>query len=189
MRPTRPACEAPARERFEALWDAHYHDIYAFALRRLADPDAARDAAAETFLVTWRRLDSPITATRPWLFGVANKIVANALRTQRRKLALQARLIHSYREPTAALGDPADEVVAAFNRLRPGDRELLSLVVWEELTPSEAAQALGIPTAKFSVRLHRAKKRLRKELAGAGHVEDEAGAAEHVSPHSVMETK
>lgn len=48
--------------------------------------------------------------------------------------------------------------------LSAGDQEILSLVAWEELTPAEAAEVLSIPVARFSVRLHRAKQRLRGRL-------------------------
>jgi RNA polymerase sigma-70 factor (ECF subfamily) len=66
--------------------------------------------------------------------------------------------------------------VAAFNRLRLRDREVLALVVWEDLSPSEAAIVLGLSPGSFSVRLHRAKKRLRKQLGPGGHVDGEASA-------------
>jgi DNA-directed RNA polymerase specialized sigma24 family protein len=61
------------------------------------------------------------------------------------------------------------ELVEAFNALSAGDREVLSLVTWQELKPREAATVLGISPALFSVRLHRARARLRKELERAGH--------------------
>jgi RNA polymerase sigma-70 factor (ECF subfamily) len=54
--------------------------------------------------------------------------------------------------------------LAAFHTLAPGDQEVLSLVAWEELTPGEAAEVLSIPVARFSVRLHRARRRLRSRL-------------------------
>ena len=46
-------------------------------------------------------------------------------------------------------------------------RRYCSLVAWEELTPAEAAEVLSIPVARFSARLHRAKRRLRSLLAAA----------------------
>jgi RNA polymerase sigma-70 factor, ECF subfamily len=60
-----------------------------------------------------------------------------------------------------------EDVLSAFHALSPGDQEVLSLVVWEELTPAEAAQVLSIPVARFSVRLHRARRRLLNRLAAA----------------------
>jgi RNA polymerase sigma-70 factor (ECF subfamily) len=158
------------RTRFEALWNQGYADVFAYALRRLGDEAAARDAASDTFLIAWRRLDDVPAEPRPWLFGVARRVIANARRGDGRRDALVARL---GREPAgtdpAASDDPHSPVAAAFNRLGASDREVLSLVVWEELKPREAARVLGISAPLLSVRLHRAKQRLRKELERAGH--------------------
>jgi RNA polymerase sigma factor (sigma-70 family) len=172
-----------ARERLEALWDAHYADVLSFLLRRLGDREAAADAAAETFLVAWRRIEVvPADAPRAWLFAVANKVMANSRRGQRRKDALIAKLEQTHLVSSHLPGsEPAVAVVAAFNRLKLRDREVLALVVWEGLPPREAATVLGVSAASFSVRLHRAKQRLRKELVGAGHVESEASATAGVS--------
>ena len=158
------------RTRFESLWADCYADVLAYAARRLGDEAAARDATAETFLVAWRRFDDVPVEARPWLFGVARKVIANARRGDRRRDALVARIAA---EPRNTAGEPEGErlaqVAAAFNRLTEADREILSLTAWEELKPREAAPVLGITTALFSVRLHRAKQRLRKELERGGH--------------------
>ncbi|WP_405933890.1 sigma factor-like helix-turn-helix DNA-binding protein [Streptomyces sp. NBC_00827] len=48
------------------------------------------------------------------------------------------------------------------------ERELLLLVAWERLTPTEAAAAVGIPPGTARSRLHRARARLREALAPTG---------------------
>ncbi|GAB3962715.1 hypothetical protein GCM10029978_018760 [Actinoallomurus acanthiterrae] len=68
----------------------------------------------------------------------------------------------------AAGGQDVDAVRTAFRRLGDDDRELLSLVGWEGLTPSEAATVLGRSRGAVRVQLHRARKRLAKELDSAG---------------------
>lgn len=160
-----------ATERFEALWEAHYACVFAFVLRRIGNRDAASEVTAETFLVAWRRLDAVPSVARPWLLGVARNTLANYTRGRRREEALIAR-VRAF-EPRPNIG-PIENVgmatvVKAFNELSRADRELLSLVVWEELKPREAAEVLGMTPARFSVRLRRAKSRLRKKVAGAGH--------------------
>ena len=164
-----------ARERFEQLWTAHYPAIYAFVRRRLNDDFAAADVTAGTFLVAWRRLDDVPDRPRPWLFAVARNVLANHRRGEERRAALTdkalaARDMVSEAPPSAH----TEDLVAAFNRLSRDDREALSLVVWEELKPREAAAVLGMTPGRFSVRLHRAKKRLRQEMKGAGHKQGEA---------------
>ena len=74
-----------------------------------------------------------------------------------RRGALTARLGGTLPAASAAPADePPGDVLATFRLLSAADQEVLSLVAWEDLTPAEAAKVLGIPAARFSVRLHRA---------------------------------
>ena len=71
-------------------------------------------------------------------------------------------------ETEDALGGAAptrDRVQAAISRLKPSDRDVLSLVLWEQLSHSEAARVLGCSVNAVALRLHKARSRLRKELA------------------------
>ena len=62
------------------------------------------------------------------------------------------------------LDQPRSPALEALARLSERDREALTLVAWDGLSPREAASALGLPGATFHVRLHRAKRRFRREL-------------------------
>lgn len=171
-----PPGDAAAR-RFEELFHAHYPRVLAYALRR-ADRQVAEDVAAETFAVAWRRLATVPSDELPWLYGVARKTLANQRRGDRRRSALIATL--SREAPlVAAPHDVADAVaaragvVAALERLSERDREALRLVAWEGLDTARAARAMGCSSGAFAVRLHRARRRLMKELAAAGHADNE----------------
>ena len=63
------------RARFRAVYEANYHRVLGYVLRRTASREDAEDVVAETFLTAWRRLDQlpPGSGTRPWLYGVARK--------------------------------------------------------------------------------------------------------------------
>lgn len=150
------------REEFESLFDAHFRAVSAYALRR-ASRSEAEDAVAETFLVAWRRLDKVPENARPWLFGVARRMVANQRRAARRRGALSQRLS---REPGGEWESSTDRapVLEALTRLSERDRELLLLIAWEGLSIPEAAVALGCSAGAAKVRLHRARRRLRSEL-------------------------
>ena len=52
----------------------------------------------------------------------------------------------------------------AFRALPEQDRELLSLVAWEELDTAQLATVLGISRNAVRIRLHRARKRFAKLL-------------------------
>jgi RNA polymerase sigma factor (sigma-70 family) len=70
----------------------------------------------------------------------------------------------------------ARALVSAVRKLPATERDVLLLVAWEQLTPAEAAAALGIPPGTARSRLHRARATLRHMLAGTGA--NEAGANE-----------
>ncbi len=139
-----------------------------FAALRI-DPERAKDVAAETFLVAWRRLDDVPAEPRPWLFGVARRVIAGQFRSESRREALALRLRTARgggAEPADLSGPVAarDEVLTAFATLGERDREVLRLVTWDGLDAEEAAEALGITKLAFAVRLHRARRRLREQL-------------------------
>jgi RNA polymerase sigma factor (sigma-70 family) len=166
-----PASDSDERARFQAVFDTNYHLVLGYALRRTRSREDAEDVVGETFLTAWRRLkDVPAgSAARPWLYGVARNALANHRRGERRRERLTGRL---HAEPpwpshVAAAGDALSRTGAAFGRLRDADREILALVAWEELDPGEIATVLGCSRNAARIRLHRASRRLARELKEA----------------------
>lgn len=103
---------------------------------------------------------------RLWLYGTARLIVANQRRGERRRARLSERLRAELRRrlPAETAEDSTGTLVEALATLEEPDRELLMLVGWEELTPAQAAQVLGITPLAARSRLHRARRRLRARL-------------------------
>ena len=60
----------------------------------------------------------------------------------------------------------------ALGSLKRRDQEVLLLVGWDGLDRAQAATVLGITAVLFSVRLHRARRRLRRALALANDLDD-----------------
>ncbi|MGC9221887.1 MAG: RNA polymerase sigma factor [Solirubrobacteraceae bacterium] len=154
------------RERFSELFEAHYAQVQAFAVRRVGR-DLADEVTAETFLVAWRRLDAVPVQPLPWLYGVARNMIAREL-ADSAKQAKATRLIARERLGPALEDDCEHEPLwEAWEQLTDSDREILSLVVWDELPVRDAARVLRVPTSVFSVRLHRARRRLERHLRQA----------------------
>lgn len=149
----------------------NYGGLYAYALRR-ASPEDAEEVVAETFVVAWRRWDdAPRDHVRPWLYGIARRILAN----QRRGRARQKRLLERMQGWRALRSSPAaeaygiarsesEQLYRAWRQLRPEDRELLLLAAWEQLDHHGIAEVVGCSPGTARVRLHRARKRLRSQL-------------------------
>jgi len=155
----------PDRATFERLYAAHERMLLAFCLRRTAEAADAEEAAAETFVVAWRRLaDSPAEEHRlAWLYAIARRVLANQRRGSDRRVRLLDRLrSQSALTPASVSGGPAIE---GLSRLRPDDQELLRLVAWEELSHAEISVVLGISPNAVAIRLHRARARFAAEIA------------------------
>ena len=154
------------QERFTTLFDRTHQPLLAYAVRRVWDPADAADVVAETFLVAWRRLDDVPEGdhARPWLFGVARRVLANHYRGERRRTALGDRLREALLTMAPATDREPTTVELALARLSSDDQELLRLVAWEGLARDEIALALGAPRATVRVRLHRARQRLSTQM-------------------------
>src|SRR5262249_23937781 len=135
------------------------------------------DLTAEAFLVA---VDSAsgyraaLGAPRAWLLGIARRLLA----AEYRRLDRQARAVG--RLARRRLGDEDDYaplerridaerqarvLYQAMDLLPESERAVLELVALDGLTVSEAAQALGIAGTAARVRLYRARRQLRDQLA------------------------
>lgn len=159
---------AAPEARFRPVF-SHLGAVTAYARRRgSVDPDAL---AAEVMTIAWRRLaDVPEDDPRPWLYATAR----NLLLAEWRKRETEQRHRHELAAPETAPDvfelDP--QLARALNDLSPLDREAILLTAWEELTPTEAARALGIKPTAFRVRLLRARRRIEAKLAGMTNAPD-----------------
>lgn len=156
-------------EAFAALVRRHGQAVHAYLSRR-SGRQTADDLLGEVWLRAFRSrqsYDRSWPNARPWLYGIAG----NTLRAHWRCHALED---IAGAEPVQ---DPWSEVDGrleadrmrpqlrrALASLSPQDRDVLLLVAWEQLSPSEAATALGIPPGTARWRLHRARALLQEHF-------------------------
>jgi RNA polymerase sigma factor (sigma-70 family) len=157
---------------FNALYDAHYAAVRAYAWRR--EPEFADDIVAETFLVAWRRFeDIPAEAALPWLLIVSRNALLNMQRGERRRREREWNVAERWSPDEADVPwEPSDQargpVWQALRQLSSGDREVLLLVAWEELDRAEIAKMLGCSRANVALRVHRARRRFQALLESTG---------------------
>lgn len=155
----------PRRDRFEVLFRAHHPAVRAYARRRVP-AETVDDVVSETFLVAWRRLDNVPEDPLPWLLAVARNVIGTEWRgaARRERLWNKAQRLNVDGYVVDGYEVAEGPVVTALARLNERDRETLTLVAWDGLTPAQAADVLGIPSERFRQRLHRAGRRLRVHL-------------------------
>ncbi|MDA8271502.1 MAG: RNA polymerase sigma factor [Actinomycetota bacterium] len=153
----------------EIFW-RHGSAVHAYLSRRTGRQDAD-DLLSEVWLRAFRgrtSYDCRYPDARPWLYGIARNVLRAHWREADRPLA--------FTEEAAATDPWSDadrrlDAAAQVEMLRPtlatlsaDEREVLLLVVWEQLSPAEVAVALGIPQGTARSRLHRALSALRCEV-------------------------
>ncbi|MEU6714910.1 RNA polymerase sigma factor [Nonomuraea sp. NPDC046802] len=159
--------EAGPVQRFEEIYMTCYPAVATYVRRRATSPDDIADVIAETFTTAWRRVrDIPEgDEARLWLYGVARRVLANHFRAEERRTALAVRLREETTTWTPSATGHDTAAYQAFKRLSDDDRELLALVAWEGLSGPEIAKVLGCSRGAARIRLHRARKRLAKQLS------------------------
>lgn len=163
--------DATAEARLEGWFRAHADRVLAYLLHR-TDRDTAQDVLQEVFVTAFRKADQLPEPPIGWLLGTARRLLANAERGSRRRDRLALRIADTTpREPGSAFGGDGvgDAVAGALAQLSAHDREALTLSAWYELSADEAAQALGCSRSAYTVRLHRARRRLADRLRAAGY--------------------
>jgi RNA polymerase sigma-70 factor (ECF subfamily) len=155
--------------------------VLGLCLRLLGDRAAAEDATQEALLLAMRdvaQLREP-ERFRAWL----GRIAANVCRMRlRQMLARPAEVLdrpHEMREAPASQEEPLP-VEQALGQLELPARRLLALFYLDGLSHRELADALALSEAAVKSRLHRARRRLRKEMLAMMTEEQKArlGAAE-----------
>ncbi|HJT38077.1 MAG TPA: sigma-70 family RNA polymerase sigma factor [Actinomycetota bacterium] len=159
------------REAYAMLFDRFHDEIYRFATRRIGDPVAGQDAAAETFADAFsgiRRFHQTGAPFEAWLYTIARRRIVDQVRMRAR---------HEHAElPSSDMGQPSSSghepsVVDAMllrgliARLSETERDVLELRFMEDLDVEQTALRLGKQPGGIRVIQHRALTKLRTMMA------------------------
>ena len=146
------------------VWD--WDHVHCLALREtravLGTTADAEDAAQDAAIRAWRRRATCRGARGAWIRAIA--------RNEALRVAGRRRCEEPLDEAMAMARDPGQshvergDVRAAICALDHGDRVLLLLRYWADLTQPEVARATSLPEGTVKIRLHRARRRLRVAL-------------------------
>jgi len=164
---------ADGADQFAVVYDRHVAAIYRWARSRVGDH--AADLTAETFARAWlsRRSykDRAGGSARPWLFGIAQNVLADSLRKQRiedrarTRLGLPTEIVNEVGyelvEERLSLPEAALRVIA---ELPVADRQVLDLRVVEGCPYKEIAARLNCTQVAVRLRVSRALRRLNIAL-------------------------
>jgi RNA polymerase sigma-70 factor (ECF subfamily) len=168
--------------RLRSMLEEH-HDFVWRTLRRLGLAAAeADDGAQQTFLVASRRLpEIRIGGERAYLFGIAFRVAADVRKRSARRHEQPSEDVADVIDPAPNADEMLDQrraralLDAALARLSMDLRLVFTLHEIEEMSMSEIAEVLGIPSGTVASRLRRARDefeaivaRMTKRPRGAG---------------------
>jgi RNA polymerase sigma-70 factor (ECF subfamily) len=159
---------------FERVYRANVGALTAYFARRCSEPQDVADLTSETVLEaagSFGGFDPRRGTARAWLFGIATHVYARhcarlaggrdaALRLAGRRLLE----VDEFEELAARIDAQRDErkLLERLAAMSAGEREAIELVDLMELSPKEAAAALGVSRGVLRMRLSRARARLKK---------------------------
>jgi RNA polymerase sigma-70 factor (ECF subfamily) len=164
-------------EALEALLRRQEPRLYRFARRLCRNPADAEDVLQESLLAAARGIRSfrGASSLSTWLYTIARSHCIKKHRRRRpSEISLEAEEAQSARDRPDAAPDPEATLEArrlqralerAIARLDQPYREVLVLRDVEGLTAPEVATVTGLSVAAVKSRLHRARARVREELA------------------------
>ena len=182
MRKKTPQQYSPCEkvEIFEKEFLPHIHSIYNFAYRITFDEDDAKDLVQETYLKSFRFINSFERGTnaKAWLFRILKNSFINEFRKKNKepiKIDYQEveafynsdevnHMVTSNLQVEAVKEMIGDEVSIALNSLEVDFRTVIILCDIEGFSYEEMALILDVPIGTIRSRLHRARNLLREKL-------------------------
>jgi RNA polymerase sigma factor (sigma-70 family) len=142
----------------------HQLPVYSYLARRTG-AQAAEDLLAEVWMAAYEArasFDAHWESARPWLFGIARNVLRQHWRHQRPAHYELGQISDPWPQVDERLTAVklTDELRSSLLALSPMQREVLLLVVWEELEPTEVAGVLGILPSTARSHLRRARQAL-----------------------------
>ena len=154
------------RASLERMMREHGDAIFRMCCLQLRDVHLAEDAAQETFLKAYRRMDSfrGDCAEKTWLTGIAINVCRDFLRTAWLRRVDRSVEITQLPECAQAAEYHDPTVLTEVMRLPAKLREVILLRYYQGLTIHETADALGIGLSTVKARQKRANDTLRQRL-------------------------
>ena len=164
---------------FEQLYARYTDLVFSTALRVLADPQLAEDAAQDVFLRLWRhpeRYDATRGKFISWLLSVVRNRAVDEIRTRVRRQKREVANTDNFGEddPNAGqMDDPLIQAQLAWDRravrgalatIPPEQRLAIELAYFGGLTQQEISVKLGEPLGTIKTRMRLGMQKLRRAL-------------------------
>lgn len=171
-------CLEGDRKAFDELMAAHQDRVFAICLRTLRDREAALDAAQDTFITVFRKLDrfDGRSAFSTWLYRVTVNTCYDRLRSEKRHDTVP---MGDHHEPSDPLAEDAVEAAglrpdlqSALDSIPVEFRAAVVLVDVHGFGTEDAAELLGVARGTIKSRVFRGRRLLADALGNRGYASD-----------------
>jgi len=187
--------KAGSQSAFTRLVEAYQTPVYNLAYRMLGNSVEAENAAQETFVRMYTKLDTydPERKFSSWLLAIASHYCVDVLRRRRMNYLSLDDLPPMVELSMPKAGQPeqivvraqdASAVQALLKTLPPNYRTPVVLRYWYDMSYREIADAMGVTESTIKTRLHRARAKLARHVSSQAHV----SLARHASDEGQIES-
>ena len=160
-------------EKFVALYDKYFDQIYRYVYRRVNNRDTVHDLVSQTFYDALSHIQGYEWRGYPfssWLYKIAHNNVLKWYREQSKMQTVQLDEIGELRdlnvnhEETAIRKEEESEVQNVLRQLDPDEREIIRLKFFEEVSNIEIAEIMGLSPNHIGVKVFRTLKKVKQLL-------------------------
>lgn len=158
-------CDVPA------LWTDHKDGLYGFILKRVKDEDIAKDLLQEVLMKVYRFCisRSGVKNIRSWLFQIAQNVIIDHVRKQKRVTFDVPDVIDEV--PEDAYTEAADFLLPIINLLPEAYALPLRMSDIDGMKQADIAKKLGLNLSSTKSRIQRARQLLKAEIITCCHLE------------------
>lgn len=145
--------------------------IWSLAKKYSATREDAEDAVQEIFTEIWQnaaRYDAEKAKEITFIATIARRRLIDRVRKVYRRPqahSIEEKVLSGSYEPSVYTNIEARQAVKVINELRPEQREMIYLNIYEELSHGEIAERTGVPLGTVKTHIRRGLKRVKEVMS------------------------
>lgn len=167
------ACQQGELEQFGLLYDFYFKKIYSFVFYRVKEKETAEDLTSQVFfkaLNAISKFKSEKGSFSSWIYRIARNAVIDHYRTKKSESNLSdaINMTEDYSQiERLAIKEQIVKAEEYLKKLKPEQRDIITMRLWDELSYKEIAEVTGKSEASCKMLFMRTIGKMRQEILAA----------------------